>query len=539
MLISVEIKNIGAYDYAKLTFSTGKTIIHGANGSGKTTLIRAIIFGIFGDFNLLPEIEPFELIKTGKMTGSIQIVFTDPQRVQTISIERTVELRAQSVSQTVTMSVGGHTYSGVEAVKREVQNILGIDSRLFINTVVGFQGEISAIVKRKTSQEMFDRMFGIRDFDTAWNEFRPIIKELETEQNTIEEQIAYLENDMKNADGTREEYARALKETQDLREEMSLLNYPTVKIPIDQMRYELVNLSQTLERLVQTRTETETFLKAKNEQIEATGRQVCPTCETTLTPEYRKQLTTRFRREAKDLEKNITDMGTRITTLQEDLSNRGKSITEAQEQIAANREVFSGIQTKLDVYEQTVIPSLEKRVADSDTLIQRINGAKANLTTFKDSIKFAKLIREAFRDVRPILWQGRIASMEDATNAIFRDLFGLDIGIAISPEYIIEINEEAANRSTRTLSGGESVNLGLALRLAIVKSIGGQDVLILDEPTESMDDFRKERLLEVLDNLQTDVQILVVTHSSVLIAAADHLIRVEKERGMSHVDQVT
>lgn len=544
MLIELEMQNIGAYNYAKVTFGTGKIIIHGSNGSGKSTIIRGIIFGLFGDFNLLPEIEPFELVKIGQGAGSIRTVFTDPSRQQTVTIARSLEVRRKkngwTISQTsAILTIGDREVSGVDAVKKEVQAILGISSRLFINTVVGFQGEISAIARRKTSQDTFDRIFGIRDFKDAWDDFRPIIKDLETSVSAIEREITDWERDLKNASGIRDEYDRAIQQISSAEREISVMAHPSANGSVDRLREEIVRESQSMDRLVQKRTEAETILNGKAKQLGDINQQVCPTCETTLTPEYRKRLMARFRKDAKAIEQQVHTMGTRINTAQAHIKEKEGELIGMQTEATVKQTELTRRRTELDILKDTVLPSLEQRLADLDTLAQRIQSEKRTLRESTSALKLGKLVREAFREVRPILRQGRIAKVEGGTNAVFRDLFGQDIDITISPvDYSIGIKEDDGGvRSTRTLSGGEAVNLGLALRLAIVKAIGGQDVLILDEPTESMDEFRKGRLVDVLESLQTDVQIIVVTHSPLLISAGDHLVRVEK-RGGSRIEQV-
>jgi DNA repair exonuclease SbcCD ATPase subunit len=62
-------------------------------------------------------------------------------------------------------------------------------------------------------------------------------------------------------------------------------------------------------------------------------------------------------------------------------------------------------------------------------------------------------------------------------------------------------------------------------------------MLLLDEPTESLgrEDGSIERLAEAISRLKAIEQIIAVTHSEVFAEKAEHVIRLEKESGVSKV----
>ena len=87
------------------------------------------------------------------------------------------------------------------------------------------------------------------------------------------------------------------------------------------------------------------------------------------------------------------------------------------------------------------------------------------------------------------------------------------------------------------VSGGEKIAIALALRLGITQAIskGDLDTILLDEPTIHLDSSRRHELINLLKDMSLLPQMIIVTHESQLENAADNIIKVEKENGISKV----
>ena len=64
---------------------------------------------------------------------------------------------------------------------------------------------------------------------------------------------------------------------------------------------------------------------------------------------------------------------------------------------------------------------------------------------------------------------------------------------------------------------------------------GDLDTILLDEPTIHLDSFRRHELINLLKDMTVLPQMIIVTHESQLENAADNLIKVEKDNGISKV----
>ena len=104
-------------------------------------------------------------------------------------------------------------------------------------------------------------------------------------------------------------------------------------------------------------------------------------------------------------------------------------------------------------------------------------------------------------------------------------------------EYDVTVYGPEGESSMSMVSGGEKIAIALALRLGITRAMskGELDTILLDEPTIHLDSSRKHELINLLKDMSVLPQMIIVTHESQLENAADNLIKVEKENGISKV----
>ena len=70
---------------------------------------------------------------------------------------------------------------------------------------------------------------------------------------------------------------------------------------------------------------------------------------------------------------------------------------------------------------------------------------------------------------------------------------------------------------------------------ADIKAKGDLETILLDEPTIHLDSFRRHELINLLKDMTVLPQMIIVTHESQLENAADNLVKVEKNNGISKV----
>lgn len=93
-------------------------------------------------------------------------------------------------------------------------------------------------------------------------------------------------------------------------------------------------------------------------------------------------------------------------------------------------------------------------------------------------------------------------------------------------EFIIDLPDGYGadiGEAGRRLSGGQRQRIAIARAL-----IGNPSVLLLDEPSSSLDRHAEQELRETLRELSREHTVIIVTHSPILLAACDNLVALDK-----------
>ena len=109
--------------------------------------------------------------------------------------------------------------------------------------------------------------------------------------------------------------------------------------------------------------------------------------------------------------------------------------------------------------------------------------------------------------------------------------------LTLDDEYDVTVYGPEGESSMTMVSGGEKIAIALALRLGITQAMsnGELDTILLDEPTIHLDSSRRHELINLLKEISSLPQMIIVTHEPQLENAADNLIKVEKVNGISKV----
>lgn len=185
-----------------------------------------------------------------------------------------------------------------------------------------------------------------------------------------------------------------------------------------------------------------------------------------------------------------------------------------------------------------------------EELKERIDNAQQKIEEIekiKKVIQVISGIREAYRSIQPKLRSEFISILRNSVQQILDSLVGGEgplLNVMIDETYTPYIKSESGvERDASNLSGGERTLVAFAYRLGLGQLImqsrtgHGLSILLLDEPTESLgrEDGSIDRLAEAISRLKAIEQIIAVTHSEAFAEKAEHVIRLEKEAGISKV----
>jgi len=194
------------------------------------------------------------------------------------------------------------------------------------------------------------------------------------------------------------------------------------------------------------------------------------------------------------------------------------------------REERGGLAKEIEVKKDWMM-SLKKEIERIKKEVEEIPAMEKLLMVLKD-------IREKFgKDgIQRILRDRARPAIERAAKVIFSE-FNLDYtDLTIKDDYDVILRKPSAEVKIDQISGGELIAIALAIRLAIAKAfIRNMELIMLDEPTIHLDEQRIESLVEILKR-KIVPQTIVVTHEDTLKMAADNLIEVRNEGGVSTVE---
>ncbi|MDI6730092.1 MAG: hypothetical protein QMD06_00915, partial [Candidatus Altarchaeum sp.] len=186
------------------------------------------------------------------------------------------------------------------------------------------------------------------------------------------------------------------------------------------------------------------------------------------------------------------------------------------------------------------IKNCENIINDIEADLNKIEDAKKEEENLNAFINFSKEIREKFgrNGIQKDISQSFFPILETYTNNLF-STFGFPYdGVEIyEDEENCNINLKKIGNtiSSASLSGGEKSALSIALNAALSKIIGRADFLILDEPTESLDEGKISELIEILKEFKGISQLIVISHDRDFKNATRSRIEIYKENGISHI----
>ncbi|MBD3158193.1 MAG: AAA family ATPase, partial [Candidatus Lokiarchaeota archaeon] len=198
------------------------------------------------------------------------------------------------------------------------------------------------------------------------------------------------------------------------------------------------------------------------------------------------------------------------------------------------KEDVSKLRERIGILEDEQIPQAEELYEESKKAAENIEEIGEKQRKAAKALKVVNRIRQFYREVQKPLRRRDTSRASRHATEIFKTLIGSNEydQIRIADNHDLLISRFGSFEPMRTLSGGEQVLAGLAVRLGFARALATSDLLMLDEPTAYLDDQRKAELVETLDNVTPANQLLIVTHDDEFQRVAQRVIHVDKDESM-------
>ena len=188
-LESLELENIRSHAKTTVHFVDGFNCLVGGLGQGKSTVLYAFDFVLFGD----PIGRSYDyMLRESADHGKVTAVFVHNGR--TYKIQRGLHRRGNGISQNIDQlklyrngKPLAHTNN--DAVAEEMTSITGLDKNIFREVIWVRQEHLKELldITPRQRQTKLDKLFGLSDYDDAWNELRQFEREYAVERNVLEQ----------------------------------------------------------------------------------------------------------------------------------------------------------------------------------------------------------------------------------------------------------------------------------------------------------------------------------------------------------------
>jgi exonuclease SbcC len=209
-----------------------------------------------------------------------------------------------------------------------------------------------------------------------------------------------------------------------------------------------------------------------------------------------------------------------LQTTRFQLNERLRDLTEETGRLEERQKTLEAQQKKLKEKE-------EQKLA-KEQAVQDLEGI----------LSFLGTLRKQIRSVGDEIGRHMVKAVARTATTMFHDIMGGIAGeLEWSPEdYSLKLRIGSSERLFAQLSGGEQMAAALAIRLALLQNLSNIRFAFFDEPTQNLDQVRREALAEQIGNIQNIRgfdQIFVISHDDTFTARTDMVIRVVKRAGMS------
>ena len=203
-------------------------------------------------------------------------------------------------------------------------------------------------------------------------------------------------------------------------------------------------------------------------------------------------------------------------------------LEELRNSASSNAEALKGIKKSME--------KLAHDLAIMETEFLKIKDIEKKLDNEKHFLSFSNFIRDTIKNSSEYIVNEFIGEIsQDASNIYSEIMDDYTCGLKWQNDYDIEIESAGEMKSFRQLSGGERMSAALAVRLALLKALSSCDFIFLDEPTQNMDEIRREKLSQEIMNIRGFKQVFVISHDDTFNEKYANVIKIEKTNGESKV----
>ncbi|MGB9134510.1 MAG: SMC family ATPase, partial [Candidatus Bathyarchaeia archaeon] len=301
---TVTLENIRSHANSRIEFERGFNCLVGGLGTGKSSILYAVDFALFGD----PLTRSYNyLLREGENAGKVTVEFL--LNGKTYRVERGLKKSGRGISQDAE-SLNFYEEDKLlasmrnEAVEEQFKTITGLDKETFREVVWVRQEHLKELldVAPRQRQTRLDQLFGLNDYEVAWNNLREVEKEYDVEKRVYEKDYDVVGIEKLEAD-----YHEAVKEFSSVENEIA-----EHRGRLQEAEGTLQTASARLDGLEELRKQTEKLLK-KEAEVQTNITNTEDNCARLASDIQRKE------KAAKEFEKRFAALETQVEAQRSEL----------------------------------------------------------------------------------------------------------------------------------------------------------------------------------------------------------------------------
>ena len=539
------------------------TLIIGQNGSGKSTMLDALSYALFA--------KPHRNIIKNQLPNSIN------QKNCVVEAEFSVGRSLYKIVRSIKPTkfeiwkdgeMLNQSYHSKDYQKILEQNILKLNHKSFHQVIVlGSSSfipfmQLPARHRRNVIEDLLDinvfsKMNVILREKTSIlkDEIKELSYNLEIANNRVATQKKYIQDVKQLTDQNIESKNKEIDEARASIDDLVLKNSDMTKELEELAPQNKLDLKETsdkktdiLHKQARLRSSIETLVKNAKFYEDNSN---CPTCQQTITEEFRANKIKLTKEEAKILSDDMavlrdaatevedklsaaSEIASRLIAIQNDITNNNKEI----------ERLTRLVKKTLDEISTDSVKDLNEAKAELETIIESVTEANDQKTKANEQYSYNLAMAEMLKDtgIKTKIIKQYLPVMNTLVNQYLQVLdfyvhFDLDE----------EFNETIRSRhrdifTYDSFSEGEKQRIDLSLlftwrQIAKMKNSVSTNLLILDETFDSsLDHDGVENLLKILNTLGDGTNIFVISHKGeILNGKFDDTIEFKKERNFSKI----
>lgn len=551
---SIRAENFGSYDNLEFSFDKqGLTLISGPTGAGKSTIMDIVAWGLFGI-----------TAKGGTVDEVRRWNATEPTTV-------TIWLQDVTISRT-RGKVNDLSYWPADGVVTRGKDLT--DTQKLINQQIGFTAETflasayfhefsqtasffttTAKIRRQITEQIVDLTLA----KSLTEKLAAYKKDLKTEKDELINAAALLKDRCVRANmAIKSEEARALHWRKDRDAKLLSLKERSISFEVD--KREAINainkdyIKQTvtlqsdivdLENTIQTDAYYENKKTSIINRIADLGDAKCETCGSLKNQDTRMVLTKELYDLEREVDKNKQNR-VQLTRLNQQLE---KTINSLAPRVNAEENRTNTYLEQIEELNKASNPhNLDALYTD---LTAQTELQSKNTTALEDvslALDDAEMLSDVTQEFRGACITNAVSFIETETNQLLTKHFDAELRVEFKVEDADKLDVtiyKDGNMCTYTqLSKGQRQLLKLTFGVSVMKCVANNNgntpsCLMIDEPTEGCDESLKLKSFNLLQELATEYDsVLVIDHNEALKAMFTRRYEVSLNNGTSTIEEV-